>query len=89
MKTVVVNAVGDQCPIPVVKTLKAMSALTEPSVIEVLVDAGVPGRLIPVPRLISASCGMAFSAPPEARAQVEAAAAAVGNTVDCIYELEI
>jgi selenium metabolism protein YedF len=42
MKTVVVNAVGDQCPIPVVKTLKAMSALTEPSVIEVLVDAEVP-----------------------------------------------
>ena len=51
--------------------------------------AGVPGRLIPVPRLISASCGMAFSAPPESRAQVVAAAAAVGSAVDCIYELEI
>ena len=51
--------------------------------------AGVPGRLIPVPRLISASCGMAFSAPPEARAQVEAVVAAIGSTVDCIYELEI
>ena len=42
MKTVVVNAVGDRCPIPVVKTLKAMSALTEPSVIEVLVDDVIP-----------------------------------------------
>ena len=44
MKTIVVNAVGDRCPIPVVKTLKAMSALTEPSVIEVLVDDVIPGR---------------------------------------------
>ena len=42
MKTIVVNAVGDRCPIPVVKTLKAMSALTEPSVIEVLVDDVIP-----------------------------------------------
>ena len=27
----------------------------------------LPGRLIPVPRSISASCGMAWCAPPEAR----------------------
>ncbi len=38
MKIVTVNAMGDQCPIPVVKTLKALSGLAEPSVIEVLVD---------------------------------------------------
>lgn len=30
----------------------------------------VPGRLIPVPRSISAGCGLAWCAPPEARSQV-------------------
>jgi hypothetical protein len=34
--------------------------------------AGMPGRLIPLPREISAGCGMAWSAPVEARAQLEA-----------------
>ena len=33
---------------------------------------GLPGRLIPVPREITAGCGMAWSAPPEARADLEA-----------------
>lgn len=42
MKIVTVNAMGDQCPVPVVKTLKALSALTEPSVVEVLVDYEIP-----------------------------------------------
>ncbi len=42
MAKVTVNAMGDQCPIPVVKTLKALSALTEPSVVEVLVDYEIP-----------------------------------------------
>ncbi len=31
---------------------------------------GVPGRLIPVPRSISASCGLSWSAPPDARGEV-------------------
>ena len=35
-------------------------------------QAGLPGRLIPVPREITAGCGMAWSAPPEARADLEA-----------------
>ena len=30
-------------------------------------DAGLPGRLIPVPRSITAGCGMCWSAPPDAR----------------------
>ncbi|MBQ4577781.1 MAG: DUF3343 domain-containing protein [Clostridia bacterium] len=34
--------------------------------------AGLPGRLIPVPREITAGCGMAWCAPPEARADLEA-----------------
>ena len=32
----------------------------------------LPGKLIPVPRSISASCGMAWCAPPEARTGLEA-----------------
>ncbi len=35
---VTVNAMGDNCPIPVIKTKKAMQALTGPEKIEVLVD---------------------------------------------------
>lgn len=35
---ITVNAMGDACPIPVVKTKKAMEALTAPEVIETLVD---------------------------------------------------
>lgn len=35
---ITVNAMGDQCPIPVIKTKKAMQELREPETIEVLVD---------------------------------------------------
>ena len=35
---ITVNAMGDNCPIPVIKTKKAMAALTGPKTIEVLVD---------------------------------------------------
>ena len=35
---ITVNAMGDHCPIPVIKTKKAMQALTGPETIEVLVD---------------------------------------------------
>ena len=35
---ITVNAMGDNCPVPVIKTKKAMQALTGPEVIEVLVD---------------------------------------------------
>ena len=35
---ITVNAMGDSCPIPVIKTKKAMQALTGPETIEVLVD---------------------------------------------------
>ncbi len=34
--------------------------------------AAVPGRLIPVPRAITAGCGMCWAAPPDAREAVEA-----------------
>ena len=38
MKEIKVNAMGDQCPIPVIKTKKALSEVTEPSMVEVSVD---------------------------------------------------
>lgn len=38
MDTVKVNAMGDQCPIPVIKTRNAINELKEPAVIEVEVD---------------------------------------------------
>ena len=34
-------------------------------------EQGVPGRLIPVPRSITAGCGMCWAAPREAREAVE------------------
>ena len=42
MNKIVVNAMGDQCPIPVVKTMKAISAMTEAGTVEVHVDYEVP-----------------------------------------------
>lgn len=42
MNTIVVNAIGDQCPIPVVKTMKAVAAMTEPGTLEIHVDSEIP-----------------------------------------------
>lgn len=50
---------------------------------------GVPGRLIPVPTVITAGCGMCWSAPVEARIQVEAAAKAAELRTEGIFELVI
>ena len=38
---ITVNAMGDNCPIPVIKTKKAIAALTGPETIEVLVDHAI------------------------------------------------
>ena len=35
---ITVNAIGDTCPIPVVKTKKAIEALTQPDTVETLAD---------------------------------------------------
>ena len=48
---------------------------------------GTPGRLIPVPREITAGCGMSWSAPPEARANVEQTAKDAGIQPAGFYEL--
>ncbi len=38
MKKIVVNAVGEQCPIPVVKATRALREMTEPGILEIHVD---------------------------------------------------
>lgn len=49
--------------------------------------AGVPGRLIPVPRTITAGCGMCWAAPPEARETVEELVMKQHLDVDGIYAI--
>ena len=48
---------------------------------------GVPGRLIPLPRAISAGCGMCWSAPPESREAVEELLMASGIGADGLYDI--
>jgi len=50
-------------------------------------QAGLPGRLIPVPREITAGCGMAWCAPTEARADLEAFVRQENITTAGWYEL--
>lgn len=50
-------------------------------------SAGVPGRLIPVPRTITAGCGMCWAAPPAAREAVEELVMDQHLDVDGIYAI--
>ena len=52
-------------------------------------QSGIPGRLIPTPRQITADCGMAWSAPPEAEALVRQAAADGAIDIDGAWQLVI
>lgn len=52
-------------------------------------EKGLPGRLIPVPREITAGCGMSWRAPIESRAELMAAAAQAGIATDGTYEIVI
>ena len=47
----------------------------------------LPGRLIPVPRAITADCGIAWSAPPEAAEKIRAALQTAGVETAGDYEL--
>lgn len=49
--------------------------------------AGLPGRLIPVPTAITAGCGLAYKAPPEARAELEQLMASEGVQAERVVEL--
>jgi len=50
---------------------------------------GLPGRLIPTPRAISASCGMAWMAEPEDREALEAAVQGEHTAVEGWYYVEM
>ena len=52
-------------------------------------ESGVPGRLIPVPRTITAGCGMCWAAPKEAREAVEELVMDQHLDVDGIYAIII
>ena len=52
-------------------------------------EHGVPGRLIPIPREITAGCGMAWSAPPEEEIKVTNAAEDGDIEIAGKYLLEI
>lgn len=49
----------------------------------------LPGRIIPVPREITAGCGLAWKAPPEAEAQLAGALAAAGLAWSAMQVLEV
>lgn len=52
-------------------------------------EKGAPGRLIPLPREISAGCGLAWSTPPGDGAAVRKLLEAAGIEAQHIKELEI
>ena len=49
----------------------------------------LPGRIIPVPREITAGCGLAWKAPPEAEEQLAGALRAAGLTWSAMQVLEV
>ena len=49
----------------------------------------LPGRLIPVPREITAGCGLAWKAPPEAQASIAAALEGAGLSWSEMQILEV
>ena len=53
------------------------------------VERGAPGRLIPLPREISAGCGLAWSTPPGDGARVRELLDEAGITPQHVKELDI
>lgn len=50
-------------------------------------EQGLPGRLIPVPREISAGCGMSWRAPVEEKEKLIAAAEQTNLPIENTYEI--
>lgn len=76
---------------PRVKTMKVL--LTFPTTTQAMAmekeasKVQAPGRLIPVPTVISAGCGMAFAGPVEAKNQLISLAKSGEIEVEGVYEL--
>ena len=56
---------------------------------KICIENSIPGRLIPVPREITAGCGMAWSALPEAKDEVYQITKAHRLDISGIYEMMI
>lgn len=52
-------------------------------------ERGLPGRLIPVPREITAGCGMSWRAPVESKKKLMEAVEQAGIAADGAYEIVI
>lgn len=52
-------------------------------------EKGLEGRLIPVPRCITAGCGLSWRAPLQAKEDLKLAMETAAIAYDHIYELEI
>lgn len=52
-------------------------------------EKAVSGRLIPVPRAITAGCGLSWSAIPTARKEIEILMKEYNVPYDAIYEIEL
>ena len=52
-------------------------------------EQGLPGRLIPVPREITAGCGLAWMAPPEEEERLTRAGQAAGLLWSAMHRMEI
>lgn len=60
MSNKIVNAIGDQCPVPVIKSIKALDEMKEPGILEVHID-----NEIAVENLLKMAEGKGFSAKSE------------------------
>ena len=68
----------EKCVVTFRTTAGAMGACAE---------EGLPGRLIPAPRAVTAGCGMCWAAPAEAREEIEELAVKKRLDVDGIYAI--
>lgn len=66
METILVNAIGEQCPIPVVKATRALRAMRSPGILEVHVD-----NEIAVQNLTRMAAGHKLAAKSEKRGEKE------------------
>ncbi len=70
------------------RTVVAFHTTTDALAVETYCAAhGVPGRLIPLPTIISAGCGMCWSAPDAARSAVDEAVRSAGVDPAGVYQM--